>query len=141
MPDRFRVRTHRAGRPSIGVPSSGRLLRAVGRGCLGGFVATVVMTVYRVPVFRALPPTAEFWARYVGGGDAEEYFLPGLLLHVAYGTVAGGVYGALSSVYDGAAPARRERVSLLGGLVYGLVLSVVGSRIVFVRVLGRELQP
>jgi hypothetical protein len=98
------------------------------------------MTVYRIPVFRALPPTAEFWARYVGGGDAEEYLVPGLLLHFLYGTVGGGVYGLLASFVDVPDPDVRERGGVVGGLAYGLGLSAIGSRVVFVRVLGRELQ-
>lgn len=98
------------------------------------------MTVYRIPVFRALPPTAEFWARYIGGGDAEEHIIPGLFLHFAYGTVAGGIYGFVVSFLDVRHPALRERVNLLGGLGYGLALSAIGSRLIFVRVIGRELK-
>ena len=99
---------------SVRVPTLARLLRTVGRGCTGGFIATVVMTVYRIPVFRALPPTAEFWARYIGGGDAEEYIVPGLFLHFVYGTAAGGTYGFIVSFLDVRNPILRERVNLLG---------------------------
>ncbi|MDS0260658.1 hypothetical protein NDI56_14725 [Haloarcula sp. S1CR25-12] len=98
------------------------------------------MTVYRAPVFKALPPTAEFWARYVSGGDVEQHFVPGLVLHLLYGVVGGGVYGLLASFVDVSDPAVRERVSVAGGLGYGLCLSAIGSRVIFVRVLGRELQ-
>lgn len=122
------------------VPATSRAIRTVGRGLVGGLVATVVMTAYRLPVFRALPPTAEFWARYVGGGEAERYPLQGLLLHLGYGTAAGGVYGLLASALDRRDPAARERAGLLAGLAYGLALSIVGARLIFVRVLGRELQ-
>ncbi|PSP61069.1 hypothetical protein BRC76_06900, partial [Halobacteriales archaeon QH_8_67_36] len=90
------------------------------------------MTVYRIPVFRALPPTAEFWARYVSGGDVKQHFGPGLLLHVLYGVVGGFVYGLLASFLDVRDPDVRERLSILGGLGYGLALSVFGSRVVFV---------
>jgi len=99
------------------------------------------MTVYRIPAFKAFPPTAEFWARYVGGGDVEEYFVPGLLLHLLYGVVGGAVYGALASFVAVTDPTARERLNVLSGLGYGLALSVFGARAVFVRVLGRELQP
>ncbi len=98
------------------------------------------MTVYRIPVFKALPPTAEFWARFVGGGDVEEYLVPGLLLHLLYGVIGGAAYGILASVVDVDDPATRERLSVLGGFAYGLGLSAFGSRVVFVRLLGRELQ-
>ena len=127
--------------PTLRVPSRARLLKSVARGCLGGFAATVVMTVYRIPAFKALPPTAEFWARYVRGGDVEEHFVPGLLLHLLYGVVGGGVYGVLASFVAVDDTATREWLSVLGGFGYGVALSVFGSRVVFVRVLGRELQP
>lgn len=132
---------HRAveARP-LRVPSRGRLLRSLARGCVGGLAATVVMTVYRMPVFKALPPTAEFWARFVSGGEVEQHFGPGLLLHLFYGLVGGAVYGVLASFVDIDDPVARERLSVLSGLAYGLGLSVFGSRVVFVRVLGRELQ-
>ncbi|MBX0286380.1 hypothetical protein [Haloarcula salinisoli] len=125
---------------TLRVPSWARLLRSLARGSVGGLVATVVMTVYRIPVFKALPPTAEFWARFVGGGDVEEYFVPGLLLHLLYGVIGGAVYGILASFTDVDDPVARERLSVLGGLAYGLGLSAFGSRVVFVRLLGRELQ-
>jgi len=125
---------------TLRVPSRPRLLRSVARGFVGGVVATVVMTVYRAPVFKALPPTAEFWARYVSGDDVEEHFLPGLLLHLLYGAVGGAVFGVLASVADLTDPTDRERLSVFSGLAYGMALSVFGARVVFVHVLGRELQ-
>lgn len=126
--------------PAVHVPSTGKLIRAGIRGCVGGFVATIVMTVFRLPVFKGLPPTAEFWATYVSGEQAKSHFLPGLFLHVLYGTMAGGVYGLLVSCLDLEDPTRRELAGLLGGLGYGLGLSAFGSRVVFVRLLGRELR-
>jgi hypothetical protein len=117
-----------------------RVVGEILRGCVGGCIATVVMTVYRLPIFNGLPPTAEFWARYVGGGDADQYFVQGLVLHFLYGTVAGGAYGLLHSRFHESNPMSREVVSVLSGLLYGLSLSVFGSRVLFVRVLGRELR-
>lgn len=121
--------------------SGGTALGAVVRGCVGGLVATAVMTAYRIPIFRALPPTAEFWARYVGGGDAEQYFLEGLLLHFSYGTAAGGAFGALLSFVHPRSRLDRELTTLVAGLVYGLLLSAFGSRVVFRYVLRRDLEP
>lgn len=37
------------------------------RGAEGGAVATLVLTAYRLPVIRSLPPTAEFWSKFVSG--------------------------------------------------------------------------
>lgn len=116
-------------------------VQAVVRGFLGGLVATAVMTVYRAPIFRALPPTAEFWARYLGGGEAEQYFLEGLVLHFLYGGVAGGVLGFLLANINPRTSLDRELTSLFAGLVYGLFLSVFGTRVLFRYVLERDLDP
>jgi len=126
---------------TLRVPSRSGLVRSVARGCVGGVAATVAMTVYRIPAFKALPPTAEFWARYVSGEGAEDHFVPGLLLHVLYGVMGGAVYGLMASFTDIHDDNVRERVSVIGGFGYGLALSVFGSRVVFVRLLGRKLQP
>lgn len=109
------------------------------RGGTGGLVATVVMTLFRVPVFRALPPTSEFWAQYVGGGSAEEHTAEGLVLHLLYGAVGGTVLGVLFPYVDRRSPARTQVNALLAGSVYGCVLSAVGDRVVFRHLLDREL--
>jgi hypothetical protein len=121
------------------LPPAWILYHAAIRGIMGGIVATAVMTLYRLPIFRALPPTAEFWARFVGGGDAEQYPLHGLILHFGYGAAAGGVFGPAFATIDRRTRLDRERLGIVSGLTYGLVLSVIGHRIIFQRVLGREL--
>ncbi|MFB6104678.1 MAG: hypothetical protein ABEJ57_06295 [Halobacteriaceae archaeon] len=93
-------------------------------GLVGGFVATVVMTLFMLTMGDdSPPPTALFWVRYVGDGDPDAAMAPGLVLHAIYGTVAGGVLAAavpaiavlsVTSVTDG----------LLWGLAYGVVLFV-----------------
>lgn len=117
------------------------IVRATVRGVIGGLVATVLMTLYRFPLFRALPPTAEFWAKYVGGGEPEEYFSEGLVLHFLYGAAAGGLFGAAFSRMR----FRTERGRRLGAiglsLGYGVVLSVFGTRVVFKRLLDETLEP
>lgn len=111
------------------------------RGVVGGLIATALMTLYRFPVFRALPPTSEFWAAFVGGGEPEQYPLEGLLLHFLYGGAAGGVFGIGFSLID----FRSERDRRLGAIglsfVYGLVLSVFGTRVIFRHLLKEELEP
>jgi len=92
-------------------------------GLAGGFVATVVMTVAMLTLGDdSPPPTARFWARYVGG-TPDAAMAPGLALHAVYGTIAGGVLAAavpaiavlsVASLTDG----------LLWGLAYGVVLFV-----------------
>lgn len=114
--------------------------RAVVSGCVGGAIGTVVMTIYRLPVFRALPPTAEFWAQYVGGGDAEEYTAAGLLLHLLYGVAAGAVLGPVYAALASRLPVRRDATGMVCGAAYGLALSVFGERVLLERLLGRELE-
>ena len=109
------------------------------RGATGGFVGTVLMTVYRAPMFRALPPTAEFWGRYVTGEPAENHPLAGLLLHALYGTVGGAVLGAVLPAVERRSPLGGEQTAVLSGAVYSLLLSLFGVHVVFHRLLDREL--
>jgi len=105
------------------------LARAAANGALGGVVGTLAMTAYRIPLFEGLPPTAEFWARYVGDGDPSSYPLRALALHLCYGAGAGSVLGlALSRI--GAEPAERDdRLTLCAGVLYALALSAFGNRV------------
>lgn len=116
-------------------------LRRIRLGLLGGLVATVVMTAFRLPISESLPPTARFWARYVGGGDGSEYPVPALLLHLGYGALAGGVYGALCGSRRLPSTAARERRGMVCGTAYGLALSVFGVRVVLARLLDVDLEP
>lgn len=115
--------------------------RRVRLGLLGGLVATVVMTAFRMPISESLPPTAAFWARYVGGGDEDDYPLQALALHLTYGSLAGGVYGALCGSDRLPSTVVRERRGMLCGTAYGLLLSVFGVRVVLARLLGMDLEP
>lgn len=139
--------TSSTGRIDVQADDSDRqstLERRIRQGMEGGALATAVMTVYRLPVTRSLPPTAEFWARFVGGGDPADYPLQALALHLGYGVAAGALFAAAlpsrESVRDGAdrpgppAPSEEARTTLLG-LAYGLVLSAFGERVVLDSVL------
>ncbi|ACM56732.1 hypothetical protein [Halorubrum lacusprofundi] len=117
-----------------------RVVRGLIRGVVGGLIATVLMTLYRFPVFRALPPTADFWAKYVGSGDAEAYPGIGLLLHFLYGGVAGGLFGVGISLLD-FRNERERRLGVIGlSLVYSLALSAFGTRVLFRYLLDEELE-
>lgn len=117
------------------------LLRGTARGVVGGLIATVLMTLYRFPVFRALPPTSEFWATFVRAGEPEEYPATGLVLHFAYGGVAGGVFGFLFSLIEFRSRRNRRLGAIALSLVYGMVLSVFGSRVLLGRLLKEDLEP
>lgn len=117
------------------------ILQGTIRGVIGGLIATTLMTLYRFPVFRALPPTSEFWAMFVRGGEPEEYPAAGLLLHYMYGGAAGGLFGFAFSLIDFRSE-RDRRLSAIGlSLLYGLALSVFGSRVLVERLLNEELAP
>lgn len=130
---------------SASSPATPRV-RQIRDGAVGGFVATLVMTAYRLPISRSLPPTARFWALYVAGGDEDDYPVPALVLHLLYGTVAGAVFGAAGALVgrddrtatDPDEEARREEVGLLAGVSYALALSWVGERVLLRGLLGMD---
>lgn len=126
------------GRPRHTLTTLG-ILQSAGRGVVGGLVATVLMTLYRFPTFRALPPTAEFWAMYVAGGEPEQYPVEGLVLHFLYGGVAGGLLGLAFSLVDVRTARTRRFTAVALAVGYSLLLSVFGTRVVFRRLLGEEL--
>lgn len=113
---------------------------AVGRGIVGGLIATMLMTMYRFPLFRALPPTAEFWATYVRGGEPEQYPVAGMLLHFLYGGAAGGVF-ALGFNRITFRSERDRRLGAIGlSLAYGVALSLFGTRVLFKYLLKEDLE-
>ena len=111
------------------------------RGVVGGIIATAVMTLYRFPVFRALPPTAEFWATVVRDGEPEDYPVVAFVLHFMYGATAGGLFGYLFSTLQFRSERERRLGATLLALGYGLVLSVFGTRVLFRHVLNERLEP
>jgi hypothetical protein len=105
---------------------------------VGGLVATIAMTALMLTMGDdSPPPTALLWAK-VTGGDPEEAMMPGMVLHLLYGVIAGGVLAAVALA--GLLP--MSVGSLVGGLVtgvvYGLVLFVVAAVVWMRGVLGME---
>lgn len=121
-------------------PRERGILRWALNGAVGGVLATVVMTAYRMPVTASLPPTAKFWATYVAGGKPEDHPLPALVLHLAYGASAGAVFGALFRAFGGRDDDdERETSGVVLGALYALVLSIVGERVVLGKLLSTDL--
>lgn len=114
-------------------------VRGALRGALGGIVGTVAMTLYRAPISRSLPPTAEFWAQYVGEGDPEDYPGPALALHLLYGASGGAVFGALFDRLEADRPLAREVLGAVFGVWYGLALSAFGQPVILRGLLGQRL--
>jgi hypothetical protein len=102
--------------------------RRIGVGLLGGLVATVTMTIFRMPISESPPPTADLWAQYVGGGEPGDHALVGLLLHLAYGTAAGGALAPLAPVPSAGTALSRDVLVVLLCLPYGLLLSPFAER-------------
>ena len=110
------------------------------RGLQAGFVATVIMTAFRLPIMRSLPPSANFWAQYVSGGDPEEHPIAGLALHVAYGVQAGALFGGLFALQDAERSIEPEQRGIIWGMIYGMALSAFGSQVMLKEVLGIRLE-
>jgi hypothetical protein len=93
-------------------------------GLAGGLVATIVMTIgMNVIGDGGPPPTAALVAK-VAGGEPSDHAMPGLVLHLLYGTVAGAVLavgGPIVGISFGSIA-----VAVGVGLAYGLVLMVGG---------------
>lgn len=117
-----------------------RVIPSATRGLQAGFVATLIMTAFRLPILRSLPPSANFWARYISGGEPEDHPIMGLILHVMYGTSAGAIFGGLFTLLDAERSIEPEQRGLLWGGVYGLVLSVFGSQIMLEELLDIRLE-
>ncbi|MFB6111738.1 MAG: DUF6789 family protein [Halobacteriaceae archaeon] len=105
-------------------------------GLAGGLVATIVMTIVMMVMGDGgPPPTAALVAKFAGG-DPEDYAMPGMLLHLVYGTVAGAVFAF-------GVPAVGLSLDSIGvatglGLVYGLIL-MIGGMVFWMRtVIGME---
>lgn len=93
-------------------------------GLVGGLVATIVMTVFMMTLGDdSPPPTALFWSKYVGDGDPDQYMMQGMILHLLYGTIAGGVFAIVAATL-GFVSVVTLGSAILWGLVYGFVLFV-----------------
>jgi hypothetical protein len=105
-------------------------------GLAGGLAATVVMTiVMMITGDGGPPPTAGLVAKF-GDGDPEDYAMPGMVLHLSYGTVAGAVFAV-------GVPAVGLDLEWLGaaiglGLVYGVILMVGGMMFWMRMVIGMD---
>lgn len=61
-------------------------------GLISGLVATIVMTIVMIVMGDGgPPPTAALVAKFAGGNPAD-YEIPGMVLHLFYGIIAGAVF-------------------------------------------------
>lgn len=136
--DRGGERGSAPARTTDGELDSFRRLRAVSLGLAGGGFATLLMTLFRMPISDSLPPTANLLARYVGG-DPEDYPWSSMILHFGYGAGGGGLFGLLFSECGDPTRDDIELRAIALGLGYSLAFSLFGSRIILGRVVGMDL--
>lgn len=93
-------------------------------GLIGGFFATIVMTVFMMALGDDdPPPTALFWSKYIGDSNPSEYMIHGLLLHLFYGTAAGGIFVGIIPVL-GLVNSVTIDTAVIWGLIYGVIIFV-----------------
>jgi len=136
-------RLTRTARINDHLPESSRGIHAVVAGLRGlqaGFVATLIMTAFRLPIMRSLPPSANFWSTYVGSGEPEDYPIIGLLLHLLYGTLGGAVFGGIFALLSAERSIEAEQRGIVWGAVFGLVSSAFGNQIMLNELLDIRLE-
>jgi hypothetical protein len=108
-------------------------------GLAGGLIATIVMTVFMMALGDdSPPPTAALWSKYVGDGPPEEYIPQGMALHILYGIGAGAAF-AVAFPFLGVSLTLTTALAL--GVLYGVVLTVVGMVLWMRIVLAMEPEP
>ena len=109
-------------------------------GFKGGLVGTGVMTAFRMPISWSLPPTANFWAQYVAGGDLEEHRIEAMILHFLYGAAAGSIFAGMFTAVDPQTPLEPEAEGLLAGFLYSIPFTWAGEAVMLHRMLGMDLE-
>ncbi|MDZ7745843.1 MAG: hypothetical protein U5K28_04720 [Halobacteriales archaeon] len=105
-------------------------------GLAGGVVATIVMTIAMMMMGDdSPPPTAALVAKFAGG-EPEDYAMPGMVLHLIYGIVAGAVFAVGVPVLGLSLDSIGVAIGL--GLVYGVVLMIGGMMFWMRMIIGME---
>lgn len=113
-------------------------MASITAGLVGGLVATIVMTiVMMVAGDDSPPPTALLVAKFADG-DPEDYKMPGMLLHLGYGTVAGAVFAVGVPALGLGLDLADVLVASAAGVVYGILLLIVGMVFWMRLVIGME---
>lgn len=112
-------------------------------GIVGGFLGAVAMVVLMdLLEVQEYPPSVQFWARFLGNGNPDNYVGAGLFLHVIYGTVVGGLYPRLAYVSGAGADLYAGwPLAIVGGILFGVVLFVVAVLYRIVGLFRMEMAP
>lgn len=99
-------------------------------------MATIVMTAVMMAMGDGgPPPTAALVAKFTGG-DPADYAMPGMILHLVYGIVAGAVFAVGVPLLGLSLGSIGVAIGL--GLVYGIVLMIGGMVFWMWVVIGME---
>lgn len=99
-------------------------------------MATIVMTAVMMAMGDGgPPPTAALVAKFTGG-DPADYAMPGMILHLVYGIVAGAVFAVGVPLLGLSLGSIGVAIGL--GLVYGIVLMIGGMAFWMRGVIGME---
>lgn len=92
-------------------------------GLLGGLLGAVVTGAATSVLVEDPRPSAVVWAMYFGDGDPSHYGIQGVVVHLLYGTVAGGLFVGLARLFSLALSTLSGTV--LWALAWAGVLAVV----------------
>lgn len=111
-------------------------------GVIGGVLATIVMTMFMMTMGDdSPPPTAAFYAKYIGDEGPDAYMKEGMLMHMMYGLGAGVAFAAIGIVGAFLFTPVTLVNGVLNGLVYGFIL-FVGAAVFWMKiVLAIEPEP
>jgi len=111
-------------------------MASITAGLAGGLLATIVMTAVMMMLGDGgPPPTARLVAKFAGG-DPDDHAMPGMILHMVYGVVAGVVFAVGVPLLGLSLGSVALAVGV--GLVYGIVL-MIGGMVFWMRlIIGME---
>ncbi|MFC6873416.1 hypothetical protein [Halobellus marinus] len=105
-------------------------------GLAGGLAATIAMTALMMVMGDDDPPPTAGLVAKVAGGEPGDHAMPGMVLHLIYGIVAGVVFAVGVPVLGLSLGSLGVAIGL--GIVYGIVLMIGGMMFWMRMVLGME---
>lgn len=105
-------------------------------GLVGGLVATIVMTAVMMMMGDGGPPPTAALVAKIAGGEPADHAMPGMVLHLLYGILAGAVFAVSVPLVGPTLDSVPVAAGL--GLGYGLVLMIGGMMFWMGTVIGME---
>jgi hypothetical protein len=107
-------------------------------GLAGGLVATILMTAVMMAMGDGGPPPTAGLVATFAGGEAADHAMPGMVLHLVYGVVAGGVFAVGVPLLGLGLDLDVVPLAVGLGLAYGLLLLVGGMAFWMRTVIGMD---